>query len=208
MRPYLPLPATWEAYLQSLSANGRRNVQRSPARLTPGPAAPRGWKVATQATGLEKGKRILIELHHARWAGHKQAGVFRSPPYLRFHDAIMQRLLDRGALELHWLCARDEPVAALYGMNWGGKVYAYQTGRRADLPHNLRPGAVLLALTIRRAIAMGRREFDLLADEAPYKLQLAPRSRPLLMVRATRGSFVEGIRRAARWCIGLAAPAK
>jgi CelD/BcsL family acetyltransferase involved in cellulose biosynthesis len=125
--------------------------------------------------------------------------VFRSPLYLRFHDAVMRDLAQSGDLELHWLCARGEPVAALYGMHHAGKVYAYQTGRRTDLPGNLRPGAVLLALVIRRAIEKGRRELDLLADEAPYKLQFATRSRPLVQVRAARPSLVEGVRRVFRW---------
>ena len=92
----------------------------------------------------------------------------------------MRGCLESGSLELLWLCARNEPVAVLYAIDWGGKVYAYQTGRRTDVPGHLRPGAVLLALAIRRAIEAGRREFDLLADEALYKRQLASQSRPLV----------------------------
>ena len=64
----------------------------------------------------------------------------------------MRRLLGRGALELLWLTVRGEPVAALYGMAHGDKVYAYQTGRRTDVPAGVRPGGVLLAYAIRRAI--------------------------------------------------------
>jgi len=94
-----------------------------------------------------------------------------------------------------------EPVAVLYGMEWAGKVSAYQTGRRTDVPANLRPGAVVLALAIRRAIEAGRREFDLQADEVPYKMQFASQSRPLVQVRAARATLVEGLRRAARWCV-------
>ena len=41
----------------------------------------------------------------------------------------MAWLLEQGALELLWLSVRGEPVAALYGMVWAGKVYAYQCGR-------------------------------------------------------------------------------
>jgi hypothetical protein len=53
-------------------------------------------------------------------------------------------------------------------------------------------------MAIRRAIEAGRREFDLLADEAFYKLQLTPRSRPLVQVRAARPSLVEWTRRAVK----------
>src|SRR5207247_1542135 len=110
---------------------------------------------------------------HDRWTGvGANAGVFRFPTYLRFHDQIMRELANRGALELLILRARSEPIAALYSMVWQGKVYAYQTGRRANVPSGIRAGGVLLALAIRRAIDHGRREFDLLADDAFYKQQL------------------------------------
>ena len=52
---------------------------------------------------------------------------------------------------------RGEPVAALYGVRWGDKVMAYQTGRRPDVPANVRLGGVILAYAIRAAIEAGRR---------------------------------------------------
>ena len=104
-------------------------------------------------------------------------------------------MAERGELELLWLTARGEPVAALYGWTWDNKVYAYQTGRRTDVPANLRPGGVLFAHAIRRAIEQGRREFDLLADEAFYKQQLTSHARPLVHVRAARSTLAEALRR-------------
>jgi CelD/BcsL family acetyltransferase involved in cellulose biosynthesis len=199
--PYIPLPATWDDYLRGLSANGRRNVQRSLKAFDAWSGSTTRLESVTGAADLDRGKEILVQLHQARWASDNETGVFRSPFYLQFHDDVMRRLAGRGSLELHWLSARGEPVAVLYGMEWAGKVSAYQTGRRTDVPANLRPGAVVLALAIRRAIEAGRREFDLQADEVPYKMQFASQSRPLVQVRAARATLVEGLRRAARWCV-------
>jgi len=199
--PYISLPATWEDYLQGLGPNSRRNIHRSRKAFDAWSGGTTRLESVACPADLAKGKQILIHLHHARWASENESGVFHSPFYLQFHDALMSRLAERGELELHWLCARDEPVAVLYGMSWGGKVYAYQTGRRTDLPDHLRPGAVLLALVIRRAIESGRREFDLLADDRFYKRQLAPSARPLVQVRAARKSVVEGVRRGINTCL-------
>jgi CelD/BcsL family acetyltransferase involved in cellulose biosynthesis len=159
---------------------------------------------ARTAADLAEGKRVLVELHRSRWRGDAERGVFREAKYLSFHDAIMPLLLGRGALELTWLTVRGEAVAALYGMRWAGKTYAYQTGRRLDVPPGVRPGGVLLILAIRAAIESGQREFDLLADEAPYKLQLATGSRPLVRVRAAWPSLREGCRLAAEACLDAA----
>jgi CelD/BcsL family acetyltransferase involved in cellulose biosynthesis len=199
--PYAPLPATWDEYLRGLSPASRRAVKRSLRAFDAWSGGTTRLEGVASVDDLPKGKQILTQLHQARWASDRECGLFRSPLYLRFHDAVMRVLAERRALALLWLCACGEPVAVLYGMDWGGKVYAYQTGRRTDVPPQLRPGAVLLALAIRRAIEAGRREFDLLADEAFYKLQLAPWSRPLVQVRAARPALVERIRRAGRRCL-------
>ncbi len=199
--PFIPLPSTWEAYLSSLSAAGRRSIQRSQKALDRWGENTTRLERVTDLNGLDRGKKLLIELHHARWTGAQHAGVFRSALYLSFHDAMMHQLAERGQLLLCWLSVRDEPIAVLYGMEWAGKVMAYQMGRRRDLPSHLRPGAVLLHLAIRQAIEAGRREFDLLADAVPYKLQLTDQSRPLLHLRVTRNSWRENARRFARKCL-------
>jgi CelD/BcsL family acetyltransferase involved in cellulose biosynthesis len=199
--PYVPLPATWDDYLRGLSRDRRRHLARSLRafeRWADGP--PRLERVSGPAD-LEESKRILVGLHHARWEG--RGGIFRSPDFLRFHDLTMQWLLERGALELLWLSVRGRPVAALYAMAWGDKVYAYQTGRRLDVPAGVRPGGVILALAVRRAIEAGRREFDLLADDAPYKRQLAPAARPLVRVRVWRPGLRESARVVLERCAGL-----
>jgi CelD/BcsL family acetyltransferase involved in cellulose biosynthesis len=199
--PYIPLPTTWDAYLRGLSANARRNVRRSLKALDARSAGGTRVESVQRFADLEMGKSILMKLHHQRWESAGQAGVFRMSSYLRFHDAIMRRLLARGDLQLTWLCVDNEPAAALYGMEWSGKVYLYQLGRRIDVAGRLRPGATLLALMIRKAIEAGHREFDLLADDAPFKRQLAPQARSLLRLRVAFPSLVESLRRAGKGCL-------
>jgi CelD/BcsL family acetyltransferase involved in cellulose biosynthesis len=193
--PYIALPPTWDAYLRGLSSNSRRNIERPLKAFDKWSEGTTELECISTSAELERGKSILMSLHHERWSSDDQAGVFRSPLFLDFHAQMMRTLAERGALELLILRARGEPVAALYSMVWAGKVYAYQTGRRTDMPANLRPGGILLSLAIRRAIEQGRREFDLQADEAFYKSQLTPHTRKLVQVRATRTCLVEMIRK-------------
>ncbi len=214
--PYIPLPATWSEYLHGLSANSRRNIERSLKAFDKWAAGTTELECISTPAELERGKAILTSLHHERWSGSEARlsslaepatdalarqeslapqGVFRSLLFLDFHDRVMRGLAERGALELLILRAHGEPVAALYSMIWAGKVTAYQTGRRIDVPANVRPGGVILSLAIRRAIEQGRREFDLQADEAFYKSQLTPHVRKLVQVRAARNSLPELIRK-------------
>jgi CelD/BcsL family acetyltransferase involved in cellulose biosynthesis len=192
--PYIPLPATWEAYLKALRQRHRYLVTRSLRDFQAWAGGPVQFERAGSLTDLERGQRILVELHQRRWEQVGLPGVFRSARFLAFHEAVMPLLLAEGALELVWLTVRDQPVAALYNIVWNGKVYFYQSGRRTDVPRKLRPGIVVLTLAIRAAIEAGRREFDFLGDACRYKRALALASRPVMQVRAVRERLREGAR--------------
>ena len=97
-----------------------------------------------------------------------------------------------------WLTVRGEPIAASYCLVANNKVYFYQSGRKMDVAHGQRPGIVILAKSIQRAIVAGRREFDFLAGTSQYKRQLAPAERPVVRIRAVRPCLQERLRRLAQ----------
>jgi CelD/BcsL family acetyltransferase involved in cellulose biosynthesis len=197
--PYIPLPASWEAYLAQLQKKDRYTVNRSLRDFDAWADGTAELRCAATPEELQAGKRALIDLHHQRWQG-TPSGVFRAPRFLAFHDRVMPTLLREGALELLVLSVRAEPVAAMYNIVWAGKTSFYQSGRRLDLPRHLRPGGVIVYHAIRRAIEAGRREFDFLGGADLYKKQLAPGARPLVQLRLARRGLVERLRAAAEWC--------
>jgi CelD/BcsL family acetyltransferase involved in cellulose biosynthesis len=202
--PYIALPNSWDAYLQSLSSSKRYFITRSLRELEKWAGDALQFHVAQSLTELEEGKRILLALHLDRWANDGPARAFRSRRFTAFHDLVIPAFWQEGAIELAWLSIRDEPIAALYNIVWNDKVYFYQSGRRLDLPANLRPGVALHAYAIQNAIRQGRREYDFLGGPSRYKLKFAPESRPLVQFRATRrpDMFRERARRAAARAIG------
>jgi CelD/BcsL family acetyltransferase involved in cellulose biosynthesis len=184
--PYVRLPRTWDAYLKSLSSSKRYFLTRTLRDFDAWARGEATVNCVESVAGLEEGLGILVSLHNDRWHGHGPARAFRSPRFTAFHKAILPELLEQGRLELLWLCVRGEPVAALYNLVWNGKVYFYQSGRKRDVPAGLRPGVVMHAQAIRRAIAAGRREYDFLAEPAQYKMKLATATRPLVQLRVVR----------------------
>lgn len=191
--PYIPLPASWDAYLKALGKKERYLINRSTRDFEAWAGGE--WRVeqATLAT-LEDGKRILQSLHQERWEG-ADAGVFRSARFTDFHDRVMRAFGEQTALELLWLVVRQEPVAAMYNIRWASRTYFYQCGRTLDVPPAVRPGGVLLYQAIRRSIEQGQSEFDFLGGAAVYKRQLALASRPLVQLRLARRTLVEQARR-------------
>jgi CelD/BcsL family acetyltransferase involved in cellulose biosynthesis len=202
--PHIPLPATWDGYLAALPSSRRYLVRRSIRDLEAWAGGALRLERATTRDELARGLAILTRLHAERWSAEDQAGVFASPRFRAFHEEVMPALLDRGALDLRWIEARGEPIAAIYNVVWQGKVQFYQGGRRMDLPKGLRPGTVIQALAIRAAIEEGRREYDFLAGTSRYKMELALAARPLVELRATRPSLGAAARRAAELAIAQA----
>lgn len=184
--PYTPLPSRWDDYLSRLSSSDRYMVRRSGRDLEKWAGGTIEVERAESVAELERGQRILIELHGQRWQQAGTGGVFSSDKFLRFHRMIMPALLERGQLDLMWLRCKGEPIAAIYNIIWNNKVYFYQCGRRMDLPRNLRPGIAMHAYAMQHAIAMGRTSYDFLSGASRYKKQLAQGTTPLVQVRATR----------------------
>ena len=192
--PYIPLPSTWDAYLQLLSKTHRHYIRSALRDFDAWAGADQRFEQVTAPAALEKGLQILVSLHRQRWHNTAQGGAFRSPHFLAFHDAILPQLLGAKALQMIWLHAQGRPVAAMYNIVWNNKVYFYQSGRDPTLPGRLRPGIVIIAKAIQQAIAAGRREFDFLGGSVPYKMQLALANRPLVQLRVARSSVRETVR--------------
>src|SRR5258708_32623904 len=110
------------------------------------------FDIASTAEDVARVKGELVRLHGTRWASAGQDGAFASPLFTRFHDEVMPRLFEEGALELASLYARGRIVAVLYNVVWRGKVHFYQCGRALDVPNDVRPGVVIHSLAITRAI--------------------------------------------------------
>jgi CelD/BcsL family acetyltransferase involved in cellulose biosynthesis len=196
--PFIPLPATWDAYVDSLGGQDRYLVTRSIRDLERW-AGPDGYALvrARTADDLALGLGILRSLHAERWSS-RHGGVFTSERFNQFHEQVMPTLLADGALDLSWLTVHGRPIAVAYNVTFGDRVYFYQSGRALDVPRGIRPGIALHALAIRRAIAEGMSEYDFLNGDSQYKTQLALASRPLVTLHALaptmRARMLEGAR--------------
>ena len=190
--PHIPLPATWDDYVKELDSSRRYVVTRSLRELEKW-AGKDGYALvrASNDEELREGRRILHSLHGERWEGEGETGVFASERFTRFHDEMMPKLMAGidGALDLMWLTVKGEPVAAVYNIIYGGKVYFYQSGRKLDVPKSAKPGIAIHALAIKRSIDAGHREYDFLNGASQYKRQLALAHRPLVVLRAVAPSL-------------------
>ncbi len=182
---YIRLPKTWDEYLASLPKKHRYSVRQALRDFDAWAGAEQELRICKLPSELAQGAEILRSLHGERWNAKGGTGAFHSHKFSQFHEEVMPKLLERGALQLVWLLVRGEPVAALYNLIWNRSVSVYQSGRRVDVPRQVRAGIALHAMMIRRAIEEGLTEYDFLAGEGLYKSQLGTMTRGLVALRVT-----------------------
>jgi CelD/BcsL family acetyltransferase involved in cellulose biosynthesis len=197
--PYLPLPSSWDDYLRGLPQQKRYTLTSTLRRFEKwAPAGQWALERAQTPEQLKRGMSILADLHRERWQADNEPGAFISPRFVAFHDRYARQLLERGQLDLTWLIVRGEPVAALYNFIASRKMCFYQSGRKMNVPGEVRVGVLILIFAIQHAITLGLQEFDFLAGDYDYKRKFTPQARPIVTLRVVRPGLREWLRRTAR----------
>jgi CelD/BcsL family acetyltransferase involved in cellulose biosynthesis len=94
-------------------------------------------------------------------------------------------MLDRGWLDLSIMRVDDHPVAANFSLDYGDRIYLYNSGFDPG-ERELSAGLVLLAQNIEQAIQAGRTSFDMLRGDEPYKYRFAAKDEAIKCIRLTR----------------------
>ena len=173
----LNLPATWEEYLQVLTAKQRHELRRKLRRLSE--EGEMNYRTSTDASSRD----IDIFLRLFRESRQDKA-AFLTPRMESFFRSLAgamaeQRLLRLGILELN-----ASPVAAIVSFDYKNDMYLYNSGY--DPAYGwLSVGVISKALCIKDGIERGRKRFDFLKGDEEYKYHLGGRKLPLYRCSVT-----------------------
>jgi CelD/BcsL family acetyltransferase involved in cellulose biosynthesis len=178
--PFLQLPSSFEEYLNGLSGKLRHEIRRKDRRLR-GAFADVRLVDATTAT-ISDDIDLFVDLHRSS-PGEK--GRFMVPGMELFFRRLAAALLPEGRFRLTFLQADGQRLAGAVGFGDGDRFLLYNSA----YDHRLRavsPGMVLTSELIRSAIEEGRRGFDLLKGDLPYKYRYGARPRRIGRLRLRR----------------------
>ena len=189
----LDLPSTYDEYLGSLGKSLRYDVRKLDKSLF---NEGRARVDFVDEQNIGKGLDILFDQHKKRWRKRGLPGAFLGKTQ-DFHHAWGRHAVRAGWLQLGILSLDGAPIGAIYGMAMGQTVYFYQAG--FDPAHkSVSPGTLLVASLIKTAIEDGRKHFDFLRGDEPYKRRWKPQRehknvRKVIAVRGPMGEL------GARW---------
>ena len=191
-RFFIPLPTTWEAYLEQLGSKKQRllYIQRKLKRLGDIQHYPISHDGDLPAAFDE-----LKRLHTLRWTTKGQSGVFASERFNRFHHHLMQLLRGRDLIELRFLRKDGENIACVYNFCHGDTVYYYQSGLDTAAAPNISLGMIIHAEAIKAAIERGFNYFDMMGGTAntykrDYSCATAPMYCVMLYNNTTKGRML------------------
>jgi CelD/BcsL family acetyltransferase involved in cellulose biosynthesis len=154
---------TWDDYLRTRSSNFRQELGRKERKLRREHSL--AFRLADDRSRLRDDIESFFSLHNDRWATESSLVASARVEFLREFAAIA---FDHAWLRLWFLELDEEPVAAWLGFRYQDVETYYQAGRRLALADGS-VGQVLLAHTIREALADGMREYRLGPGGSPYK---------------------------------------
>lgn len=162
----IALPATWEAYLESLDGHERKELRRKIR------------KAETQADAklevLEKG--TCTEHHIATAMSLVEAAEVEKGKWFHQHvrpifQRIGMKLVETGRMRLLMLMLQGRPGACLIDFPSQNGPLLYNSGFDPS-QRQWSPGAVTFGMAIREAISRGAKVFDLLRGREEYKYRL------------------------------------
>jgi CelD/BcsL family acetyltransferase involved in cellulose biosynthesis len=164
--PYLPLPSSFEAFMESLSYKKRKYVRRGLRKLES------SFNVeltdCSQTESYIDGMHALFELHQKTWAAVGQKGVLCDSAVREFHLELAEAFSQKGWLCLHTLKLSDAPVAVEYGFRYGSKYYAYLPGLDPKY-REYSAGNMLFIKIIEKLIKDNVKIYDFLRGSEAYK---------------------------------------
>ena len=162
----IPLPKSWDSYLQTLQPRFRTSLRSKTRNLAQGHKVKvfQSLDVAQLPAHLE----AMFKLHQARWEQAGKPGSFRSAPKRQFYQTIAERFSEKGWLRFYLLMVDGEILAAQFGFAYNRILFHLQEGTCLTNP-TWSVGNVLRAHVVREIIDEGFTEYDFLGGVTFHK---------------------------------------
>ncbi|HEX5823661.1 MAG TPA: GNAT family N-acetyltransferase [Candidatus Limnocylindrales bacterium] len=186
---HLPDGIDFEGFLSTLEKKARHEIRRKIRR-----AEAAGELLFSPSTDPRVDLEAFIELHQRKWGA---AGLFPPTPGGDASRVFIRRLFEAsgpdGPVRLSFLTVDGRRIAAGIHVDHGDTVMFYNAGVDPDA-RDLSPGVVLAAMYVQTAIESGKRRFDFLRGDEPYKYEWGATDEPIQRLLVRRGDAASGSR--------------
>lgn len=167
--PIIPLPETFDGYLQMLDKKQRKEVQRK-LRRAKGQGDSLNWYIVNGQHDIDEEVEKFLKLMAA--SHPEKAQFLENQEHVNFFKNIVPTAAKAGWLQLNFLEVAGEPVAAYVNFDYNNRIWVYNSGLEPSKAAALSPGIILLSYNIEHAIEQEREAFDFLRGDEQYKYRM------------------------------------
>ena len=169
----LPLPNSWEEYLERLSGKNRHEIRRKLRRLHEAGVVQYEEVMASH----ELSGRFAEFLDMFR-DSRKDKAEFLTTSMETYFINLAEEMEHNKMLRLGVLTLNGKPVASTFGFTFKNSLYLYNNGFAFSYSH-LSTGLLCKVFAVKQTIANGMSEFNFLKGDEKYKQQLGGKAIPL-----------------------------
>lgn len=165
----MPLPQSWEGYLNQLTGKQRHEVRRKVRRLEAG--GPYALRMARTGPGLQADIAAFLKLFGMN---RRDKADFMDSSMSAYFEDIMNAMAGCGLLRLLFLELAGAPAAAVLCFDYKGTRYLYNSAYNG-LYNDLSVGILSKVFSIRSAAEAGIGQYDFLKGAETYKQRIGGR---------------------------------
>ncbi|MFH1139088.1 MAG: GNAT family N-acetyltransferase [Pseudomonadota bacterium] len=175
----LELPENWDLYLDSLAGKQRHELRRKLRRLDE--AGRVDFTALEDVKAVSDGFDVFLAMFTDSRA---DKAAFMNPRMEAFFRSMFPAMAEEGLLKLFLLRLDGRPAAAAACFDYRGGLYLYNCGYDPQYG-NLSVGFLCKVLSLKYAMTAGRKKYDFLTGDEPYKQRLGGREVRLTRCRLT-----------------------
>lgn len=173
----LPLPATWDDYLEGLGGKERHEMRRKIRRLQA--AGHIDFQVASDTRSIVSVEETFFRLFPL---SRGEKGTFMTEAMSRFFHALIQPMTEAGVMRFGTLYLENKVLAMVLCFDYNEVIYLYNSAFDPGTS-DLSPGLLCKAFYIQDAIEQGKKTFDFLKGGEAYKYRMGGRETPIYRVK-------------------------
>lgn len=177
--PIIPLPDTWEAYLDMLGSKQAGELRR---KLRHARGLDLEWGYIGPEDDLQQAMERFLALMRA--SSLDKAEFLQNPQHVDFFNRVVPALQACGWLKLSFLRVDGKDAAAYLSFDYNNQILLYNSGLDPKISGNIGSGILLLMNIIRDAIEQGKDCFDFLRGNEEYKYRAGGQDTTVLMLNA------------------------
>jgi CelD/BcsL family acetyltransferase involved in cellulose biosynthesis len=178
--PHLLLPRSWEDYLALLKTKDRHELRRKLRRLEQTPSV-------NYLTIIEKDRLLLAmdTFFKLFQLSNTEKANFMTDKKRAFFAAMVSSLAEQGNIRLSFLEISGVRTGTTLCFDYNNDIYLYNSAYDPAYS-SLSVSLLLKVFNIRDAVEHGKKRFDFLSGDEPYKYDLGGHDVPLYQCLITR----------------------